>query len=357
MNIFKASATRYRSWIPVAAHIVAWALFFVLPGINNPMPDPGGTHGGMQRYHPPPAAHTDLFWLAFSTLKNMPLLPLLYLNVLYLLPGLMRAGRYRLLAVVEIVLAMAIFGWTQAMSGLVFPGTNGGPHKYASVVAYLIVLSAAFAYHSYSEALRVEKTRKERETEALKTELQFLRWQISPHFLFNALNNMVALARKKSDALEPMLISLSGMMRYMLYETSESVVSLLKEAQYLRSFIALQSIRYEGVRIETHIEVSELTDYHIEPMLLIPFVENAFKHGIDGVEAPLIGIRLRVEEGTLLFSVHNKCCDTKPAPHDDAHGLGLANVRKRLALLYEGRHTLSIETGENFIVSLKIALT
>lgn len=321
-----------------------------MPGINNPLPGPG--RPGM--FHPQP--HTYAFWLAFSTLKNLLLLPLFYLHVFWLLPKFLSAKRYAALVLVEVLTAALIFAWTQGASAIVFPGTNGGPNRYASVVAYLIVLSVAFGYHSYREAARIERLRKEQETESLKSELQFLRWQISPHFLFNALNNLVSLARKKSNLIEPMLINLSGLMRYMLYETSETVVTLRKEAQYLESYIRLQSIRYDNVLLETDINIPEAPDYYIEPMLLIPFVENAFKHGIDGIENPLIAISLQMTNSILHFSVNNRCAQTQAAPRDDASGVGLANVCKRLELLYKDRHTLHIKQTDRFEVSLKISL-
>ncbi len=334
-------------------HVTAWVIFFIIPGIMNSEPNP---RPGMHFPPPAPAFHSDGFWLAFSTLKNLLLIPLFYLNTLYLLPKLLPKQRYGLLVLVEVTLALLQYGYTRLASEIVFPGTHGGPVRYYGVLAYLIVLSITFGLYYFKEAARTERLRKERETASLETELQFLRWQISPHFLFNALNNMVSLARKKSDILEPMLINLSGLMRYMLYETAGTRVSLKKEAQYLESYISLQSIRFDGVELDVRMDVPDTSECYVEPMLLIPFVENAFKHGIDGITSPVIRIRLSVQDSELLFLVSNRCAPAPAAAHDDAHGLGLANVAKRLDLLYEGRHTLAIEQDDWFTVSLKIAL-
>lgn len=344
-----------RKWLLIVLHVLAWLVFFVVPGIMNP--EPNHPPGSMRELSPPPQHHSDTFWLLFSSLKNLVLIPFFYLNTLYILPRMLPARRFGWLALIEAILMLIVFAYTQAMSAIVFPGTGGGPHKYASVLAYLIVLSVAVGFYYYRQALDMERSSKERENSALKSELQFLRWQISPHFLFNALNNMVALARKKSDLVEPMLINLSGLMRYMLYETGEAAVSLKREAQYLESYIDLQSIRYSGVELTTDLHVPDNPEYQIEPMLLIPFVENAFKHGIDGIFQPVITIRLHVVDDALLFEVSNKQSRQPSTQRDDASGIGLANVEKRLQLLYNGRHTLAIERGDWFKVCLKIALT
>src|SRR4029078_9561482 len=136
-----------------------------------------------------------------------------------------------------------------------------------------------------------ERISREKETENLKTELSFLRSQVSPHFMFNIMNNMVALARKRSELLEPSLIKLSALLRYMLYETEEKV-PLQKEVEYLQSYIDLQKQRFgKGVAIHTCLQQVDDT-YQIEPMLLIPFVENAFKHGTGLIDKAEIDVEL-----------------------------------------------------------------
>ena len=141
----------------------------------------------------------------------------------------------------------------------------------------------------------------------LGMELRFLRSQISPHFLFNIFTNLVSLARKKSDHLETSLLMLSGLMRYMLYDAGKKI-SLKQEVEYLESFIALQQLRFgRDVKIVFSTEISdEQTNRSIEPMLLIPFVENAFKHGTGYVDQPVIDIILTAKEGELIFQVKNK---------------------------------------------------
>ena len=299
--------------------------------------------------------YSEGFWLYFSMLQNLLLVPLFYLNILYILPRLLPQRRFGLLVLVQLGAAALQYTYTALLEWLFMPDS---PHMpgFFQILPYFVVLSVALGYYVFQESTRTAALQQERETEELKTELQFLRWQISPHFLFNALNNMVALARKKSDDLEPMLISLSGIMRYMLYETEGQPVTLRKEAGYLESYIRLQTIRFSKVDILQSIIIPNAPEYYIEPMLLIPFVENAFKHGIDLIEEPDIYIQLSVTGNELHFTVSNKYMPGKPPPHDDAHGIGLANVKKRLDLLYAGKHDLAIEIDTRFTVNLTLTL-
>ncbi|HKO81250.1 MAG TPA: sensor histidine kinase, partial [Chitinophagaceae bacterium] len=203
-----------------------------------------------------------------------------------------------------------------------------------------------------------EKLQKENEAMQLGMELKFLRSQISPHFLFNILTNLVSLARKKSDHLESSLLMLSGLMRYMLYDTGKKI-SLQQEVEYLENYVALQKLRFgRDVKIAFNIELSqEEKNYHIEPMLLIPFVENAFKHGVGYVDEPVIEINLMVRQGVLVFQVMNKFDRATDTSKDENSGIGLSNVRSRLTLLYPARHELVIHTDKSlFSIHLTLQL-
>ncbi|HEY4335072.1 MAG TPA: histidine kinase [Puia sp.] len=202
----------------------------------------------------------------------------------------------------------------------------------------------SLAYSRILSNIRRERKRKELEALQLATELKFLRNQISPHFLFNVLTNMVSLARKRSDQLEPALITLSELMRYMLYDTQGRKMPLSTEIVYLNSYIELQKMRF-GNDVSVHCTIEEIASegaYVIEPMLLIPFVENAFKHGVGAVEQPQIIVRLEVKDGWMHFEVQNTYDETMSAGKEENSGLGLNNVRTRLELLYPKEHTLAV---------------
>jgi LytS/YehU family sensor histidine kinase len=176
--------------------------------------------------------------------------------------------------------------------------------------------------------------------------------------MFNVLNNMVALARKKSDLLEPSLIKLSSLMRYMLYEADEEKVSLDKEIEYLQSYIDLQRQRFGNkVRVEVNLQADN-EHYQIEPMLLIPFVENAFKHGTTLLEDPMININLQAEKNLLNFSVENRYNGMTVEEKDKTSGIGLANVKRRLQLLYNDAYQLNISNHDHlFTITLQIQLS
>lgn len=227
-----------------------------------------------------------------------------------------------------------------------------------NIFPFLFVQAGSIAYRFIADKIEADRRRKETENESLRTELSFLRSQISPHFIFNVLNNMVSLARKKSDLLEPSLIRLSGLMRYMLYESDETRVSLKKEMEYLQHYIDLQMLRFgNDVRLEMDLHEPDAA-YSIEPMLLIPFVENAFKHSTGSVYQPQIAIRLRTEKGLLHLNVSNSFHSAAGNNADlETSGIGLNNVRRRLNLLYADKHDLLITESDNvYLVTLQIRL-
>ena len=197
--------------------------------------------------------------------------------------------------------------------------------------------------------LKYEKQNQERETESLKSELFFLRSQINPHFMLNTLNNMVSLARKKSDMLEPYLLKLSGIMQYILYDSENEEVRISKEIEYLNNYIELQKIRFEN-DMKINVEVDpwiEDTEYRIAPMILIPFVENAFKHGGVSIAAPEIYISIGLDKNVFRFEVKNRYypesgVESDLSLTDSKNPIGLINVKRRLELLYPEKYTLNI---------------
>jgi LytS/YehU family sensor histidine kinase len=210
------------------------------------------------------------------------------------------------------------------------------------------------AYRFIMEFMQQEN----RARESMTMELSFLRSQVSPHFMFNTLNSMVALARKKSDKLEPALIELSNLMHYMLYESDQEKVNLSKEIDYIQSYIDLQTLRFgHNVRIAFKVNEPLPVDPCIEPMLLIPLIENAFKHGVGLIEDPEIMIQLQVEAAHLLLTVRNKYNATTPEVKDRTSGIGLVNLERRLKLLYPDKHKLELApNGVYYIASLKLDL-
>jgi two-component system LytT family sensor kinase len=192
-----------------------------------------------------------------------------------------------------------------------------------------------------------------------ETELKYLKSQIHPHFLFNSLNNLYALSLKKSDQTPEVILQLSEILRYVLYEAGEKKVSLDKEVSYLKNYLEIERLRM-GERVKIEMSVSGNFDsYEIEPMLLIPFIENAFKHGPGLNPGPgFIYIRMILDNNEFIFSVENNVSDKKLVyANDSSGGIGLANVKKRLDLLYSSGYELTLNESEGvFSVLLKLKL-
>jgi sensor histidine kinase YesM len=283
-----------------------------------------------------------------------------YANAFYLYPKLCNR-RYWWLYIISGVLVVATsFRLKLFIIETWFPAIlkNVVVYRFAfipSVIAFII----SIIYRRIVDNIRFEREQKEKQAEQLSTELKFLRSQISPHFLFNVLTNLVSLARKKSDRLEQSLIMLADLMRYMLYDAREKKVQVGKEAEYLESYITLQKLRFgNDVDIDCTIKLNEGDEhYTIEPMLLIPFVENAFKHGTGYIENPHIAIKLLVNHEALVFEVLNNFNAATDTSKDESSGIGLKNVKARLDMLYKDKYSLKINDGNNLfqiILSLKL---
>lgn len=186
-------------------------------------------------------------------------------------------------------------------------------------------------------------------------ELALLRSQINPHFLFNTLNNIYYLVSKKSDDAPEAIMKLSSIMRYTLYEANTDMVAMGKEIEFLNSFIELQKLRLKQKDfVQFNIEGS-YENLQIAPMLLISFVENAFKHGKKNVTPPGIIINITIQEKETIFEVINYLQQSEELNIEKAGGFGLQKIRRRLELLYSGKHKLQIEsTSEKYHVKLNL---
>jgi len=208
-------------------------------------------------------------------------------------------------------------------------------------------------YYDQQEAKSLEK-------EKLEAELKFLKSQVHPHFLFNTLNNLYSLTLKKSDNAPEIVLKLSELMSYMLYDTSARQVSLSKEINYINHYIDLEKIRY-GDRLDISFNThGNVTGKMIAPMLLLPFIENSFKHGVSGeLETVWISLDLHVESNKLIFKVENSKSPEEENVKISSYrsGIGLKNVKRRLDLIYGKDYDLKIlDEKDTFLVVLKLKL-
>lgn len=213
-----------------------------------------------------------------------------------------------------------------------------------------------FAVFFFSLLLRIALQWRQAQKEKSDAELSYLKAQINPHFLFNTLNSIYSLAIDKSDNTAPAVAKLSGMMRYVISDATKEFVPLEKEIAYIKSYIELQRVRF-GESIHLFFEISgNPAGKQIAPLILIPFIENAFKYGVNAEEDSMIRIHIFIEENKLNMEVQNNKVNVQMA-HEDKTGTGIANTQSRLRLLYPARHLLKIADNEKeFSVSLTLIL-
>ena len=284
------------------------------------------------------------------------LLSVFYVNMYLLVPYVLkRRGWLPYLGAFIIIFILSLIVLRFNLAGTMFV-VGRPPIPPLIIFLLLLVFSLSLSIGISNIRTKEAQLKKDLEYEASQSELALLRSQISPHFLFNILNTLSSLARQKSDQLESVIINVSQLMRYMLYNKSDKKNSLQHELEYLESFIQLQQLRFgEELPLTKKINVENL-EAEIEPMILIPFIENAFKYGMNTIANAEIEIDLSVQSGLLQFLVKNRF-NVEFKPSGDSSGIGLENVKKRLLLLYPDRHQLKIQNEEEwFIVDLKIEL-
>jgi LytS/YehU family sensor histidine kinase len=231
--------------------------------------------------------------------------------------------------------------------------------QYIFLLLFLIAIGST-VIRIISDWQRHQRDRKDLETQRMQSEIKFLKSQINPHFLFNTLNSLYALTLKKSDAAPEIVIKLSEMMRYMLYECNERRVPLQKEVNYIQNYLALEALRQSGkADIEFKVE-GQVTDQTIAPLIFIPFLENSFKHGLNHqLSDGYVNVVMKVFENKLLLRILNsKPTHIHKLPDKTNGGIGLQNVQRRLNLLYPNQYKLDIEDNDKeHIVELSLDLT
>jgi len=240
--------------------------------------------------------------------------------------------------------------WKESMT--YFSGS--GLMIYISL-GFVILLASAIKLSRYW--IQSQQDKAELEIQNRKSELALLRSQVNPHFLFNTLNNIDTLIRKDPDKASDSVVKLSEIMRYFIYEATTDKVPLEKELDYLNNFIELQRIRHKDPGFIRFQVSGSPGGKEIAPMLFIPFVENAFKHGSKGNRIPAITVDLKILPREIRFEVVNFTDPHHNQPKDPGKGIGLINVIRRLELIYPGQYMLSIdEEHDQYRILLEIKL-
>jgi len=303
----------------------------------------------------------NIIHLSRYIFRSLLLVGIFYTNSHFLIPVFLSKNKIGFYILILLAL-IGIFIFLNALSELIMQQYYSYRRHHSiffhiprSFFAAVFILGLSTSYRMTIAWFDSERQKKELENEKLISELAFLKSQINPHFFFNTLNNLYSLAYKKSDETPDAIVKLSKLMRYMLYESNENRVFLSKEIEYINNYIDLQKLRLPG-KVDIKFDVAgDAESLLIEPMLLIPFVENAFKHGISYAEDININISIAINQKELIFTSENKIFKHNSDEKDS--GIGLLNVKRRLSLLYPGKHKILIKDNDDtFRVVLKICL-
>jgi sensor histidine kinase YesM len=351
----------------IGLHIIGWVIFLTVPhfifgfiGHAHHMP---GSHD----MPPPPHAFyvIDPSILVF----NLSLIAFYYFNSFILIPKLL-GRRRRFWYSVSIIAFLIIIVSSPSIVSSAFPmphpaSLDSADHRQMITVRILITTLLFATIFIVSTGIRIirewyaaEQENKQIQLEKTTAELSFLKAQINPHFLFNTLNNIYSLSIKKSEETSEAILLLADMMRYVLSDAQSDYVALDSETAYVSQFIDLQRIRLTDKVTIVYDIIGDTRSNVIAPLILVPFIENAFKFGISTHEPSTISILLEVRNDTLTMKVSNKLF---PQTHliAKSSGIGLVNVKRRLSLLYPERYRLKIDPDKDghYIVELEINLS
>jgi LytS/YehU family sensor histidine kinase len=226
-----------------------------------------------------------------------------------------------------------------------------------NLIISILIVGAGTAIKMVGHWLDEENRRKDIEKEQFKTELAFLRHQVSPHFFMNTLNNIHSLIDISTEDAKNTIIELSTMMRYLLYDTAKGQTTLKKEISFIESYIKLMQLRFPK-KVNIIIDIPDnLTDYQIPPMLFISFLENAFKHGVSYQTESFVAFKLEQKDNHLYCTIKNSKHPNRENLDKNYSGIGLSNIKKSLNLLFGNNYLLKIYDNEkDFEVQLTIPL-
>lgn len=304
---------------------------------------------------------------------------LFYFNYLWLIRNYFFTKRFVMFAGINLTLLVAMVWANDLMHTLFFsreaadfvrlngprppkpPGDSGPPpfrfFWLKSFISLMVPTIVAIAVRTVENWFAVEEQQKEAGRIQLESELQHLRYQIQPHFFFNSLNNIYSLVEISPQRAQEAIHGLSKMMRYLLYETSQQMVGLNEEIRFIVSYIELMKLRQTNkTKLGYSFPESEANSWQVAPLLFIPLIENAFKHGVSATKPSEIRFEITLTGGHLRFTGANT---NYPKVDDDksGSGIGLTNLRKRLDLLYPNQYELSTNIeGDQLVATLRIPL-
>jgi two-component system LytT family sensor kinase len=347
----------------VFLHIAAWSVLFFVP-----------------LYLFSIDTKPDVFFMARVYLRTIIFALIFYINYFFLIPQVLFKSHKVTYYLSAVMLIAALFFFSNQINRVITdqPGFRSQKEEFEKMKKeYKFIPKNPWRYEVYnfiftsvlitgvSIGLRMasrysdnEKKRKELEKEMLNSKLVFLKNQVSPHFFFNTLNNIYSLTEINTGDAQRAILQLSKLMRYMLYESEQGDTLLSKEIDFMQNYIELMKLRLTN-KVDLQIKFPEkYDDFNIPPLLFIPFIENAFKYGISNREASFIHIIMEIKGNGIDFSCTNSLGASKENPLKENSGIGLDNVKKRLALLFPEKYTFTTAMEENsYSVSLHIEMS
>lgn len=339
----------------IIAHVLVWGILFAFPLLTS-------SDENM------PAHHIVKIWVPM-----LLMMVVFYLNYLWLIDKYLFGKNVTVFIFSNILIALMCFFFTEWMlhffrpQRLVIPAfappflmpmptmPGSGGFKIKTFLFFFLTAGTSVAIRSTQKWLQAETEKKNMENENLKSELSHLRYQIQPHFFFNSLNNIYALVDSAPSKAKESIHGLSKLMRHVLYETNVDRIPLSQEITFLRNFVKLMEIRLT-TSVTLNISFpNKYSEHQIAPLLIVPLVENAFKHGVSASTPSLIFIKMEIENGKLYFWTENTLIPNMKDTSES--GIGIPNLKKRLELLYPNAHEFSAETKDNmFHTKLMIVL-
>ncbi len=342
------------NWVRIAYHLLFWIVYLLLNGLVVCVME-----GRSIWDHLLSATHRELFSLPVKLLFT-------YFIFYFIIPLYLDRSKLGIMVIMSLIsfviatllyrlLLWGYFTWIQPHS-FAFFGPQG---IILSVFDLYITITSAVIIKMIKLRYKSQEVEEQLIKEKLQSELSFLRAQTNPHFLFNTLNNLFVLARKKSDKTADAIMMLSKIMRFVLYECRAPRIAVADEAKVIRDYIELEKLRYNDRLTVEYVENIDDSLTAISPLLLLSFVENCFKHGASATTGEVvISIELTLTNNQLTFRVSNTVEDGYEAVQNGTGGIGLKNVQRQLDLIYPEQHQLSIGRDNGFFkVDLEVDLT
>ncbi len=378
-SVIHFSLYKNKKILNVSIHIAVWACFFLLPYIFSPQPQ--NISANINKHLVVLYVVINIFLLGFYYINTLMLIPKLLFNKNILVYCLIIVVFFIAYLYVPREITFKLTGETKEMlykqyltdrkqseikieknisnsnlQNITNPDQKTIIYYPGSFVVFFLVLTIGICSKAIGQWMNMERTKEQIEHQKVNAELAFLKSQVNPHFFFNTLNNIYSLAVTQSNKTAVSILKLSSIMRYMLTEVQEEKTFLLHEIEHINNYLELQMVRLtDKVKVNFKVE-GNIDGIQIAPLILIPFIENAFKYGVSTIDESEVLINLKASNKIIQFTVSNTIVQSRNSMQNST-GIGIKNVKRRLDLLYTNKYVLTTtKSNHNFNVYLELNL-